>query len=231
MRIFAIGDLHLEGNENKKMDVFGDNWANHKEKIQTDWLLNVQEDDLVLIPGDISWAMHFEDALIDLDFIGSLPGQKVLLRGNHDYWWPGIQRLRENLPDNTFALQNDALKFGDIVLCGTRLWNLQNTTKDDKKIFDRELIRLELSLQQAKKIGGTIVVMTHFPPLIEDMMDNEVTALLSAYNASYVFYGHLHGQAHKNAFTGVYNGIQYTCVSCDRLNFKMFLSDIVVHDI
>lgn len=136
MRVFAIGDLHLPGGEDKPMNVFGDRWDEHFEKISADWKARVGEEDVVLIPGDISWAMQLEHAADDLQAIGSLPGIKILLRGNHDYWWSTITRVRELLPPKMYALQNDAIRIGDYVFCGSRGWTGEETT-DDKKIYAR----------------------------------------------------------------------------------------------
>ena len=223
MRIFTIGDLHLSGGDDKPMDVFGSHWENHFERIKADWTSRIQPNDLVLIPGDISWAMAFENALPDLFAIGRLPGKKVLLRGNHDYWWPGIGQLRSALPQGMYALQNDALRFEDVTVCGSRLWLLPalHTAKDDKKIYDRELIRLRLSLESAQKLGGRMIVMTHYPPASEEGTANEVTRLIAEFGVQSVVYAHLHGPACKKAFCGTIDGIPYHCVSCDFLNFKV----------
>lgn len=224
MNIFAIGDLHLPGGDNKPMDVFGAHWEGHFCRIAKDWQQKVGQEDLVLIPGDISWAMQLEPALEDLRMIGALPGKKVILRGNHDYWWCGINRLREVLPENMYAVQNDALRFGDTVVCGTRLWTLpQNGGPEDEKIYNRELIRLELSLESAKKLGGSrLVVMTHYPPLAEGGAETKASCLLNQYGVQDVVYGHLHGASLRGAVNGLYDGVRYHCVSCDGLKFRMY---------
>lgn len=224
MKIFAIGDLHLQGGDDKPMEVFGPQWAGHFERISQDWRARVEADDLVLIPGDISWAMQLDAALPDLHAIGELPGRKVLLRGNHDYWWSGISRLRDALPDAMYALQNDALSFSGVTLCGTRGWTLPGpqSLPDDVKIYERELMRLEMSLDRAKKIGGRLVAMTHFPPVLEDGTPTRFSAILSAYGVSDTVYGHLHGAANRNAFCGTLDGTRYHCVSCDRLDFSLY---------
>lgn len=224
MNIFAIGDLHLPGGDNKPMDVFGAHWEGHFSHIAEDWQSKVGQEDLVLIPGDISWAMQLEPALDDLRMIGALPGQKVILRGNHDYWWCGINRLREVLPEKMFAVQNDAIRFGDVVVCGTRLWTLpQNGNAEDEKIYNRELIRLELSLSSAKKLGGErCVVMTHYPPLADGGGETKASQMMSQFGVDDVVYGHLHGASLRGAVTGVYGGVRYHCVSCDGLKFKVY---------
>ena len=155
-RIFAIADLHLPGEKDKSMDIFGPHWEGHFEKIKADWALKVDDEDIVLIPGDISWAMTLEGALEDLFSIGELPGYKVLLRGNHDYWWSSISKLRSVLPDKMYAVQNDALLIGDYVICGSRGWAITEgeTAEADKKIYERELMRMEMSLNRACAISG-----------------------------------------------------------------------------
>lgn len=223
MRIFAIADLHLEGGADKPMNIFGEQWEGHFTKISRDWQERVTEDDLVLIPGDISWAMQLEQALPDLRSIAALPGRKILLRGNHDYWWSGIGRLRAVLPEKMYALQNDALCFGQFTVAGSRGWLLPGlgTTADDARIYERELGRLKLSLDQAKQRGGTLVVMTHYPPLSDPAGPTEVTKMIEEARTAVCVYGHLHGAAGRNAFQGLHNGTRYACVSCDQLGFRL----------
>ncbi len=224
MRVFAIGDLHLDGGEDKPMNIFGDQWEGHFEKISEDWLKRVGQDDLVLIPGDISWAMQLENAIPDLQRIAALPGSKVLLRGNHDYWWPGIGRLRSVLPEGMYAVQNDALHIGGITVAGTRGWMLpgMGLSADDERIYRRELMRLGLSLDHAARLGGTLVVMTHYPPLAESGDPTEVTRMIDEAGASWCVYGHLHGPSCRTSFHGMLNGTSYACVSCDQLDFSLF---------
>ena len=234
MEIYAIGDLHLPGGADKPMNVFGAHWEGHFEKISRDWREKVRPEDLVLIPGDISWAMQAGEAKEDLLRIGALPGKKVLLRGNHDYWWCGISRLREMLPDGMYAVQNDALLFGDIAVCGTRGWTLpgSGSPQEDEKIYSRELLRMEMSLDRAVKLGGKrLVVMCHYPPLGEGGAQTPLSQLLDRYPIDDVVYGHLHGPALKGAVTGQIGGIRYHCVSCDGLNFQLYrLPDSPVED-
>ncbi len=149
MSIFAIGDLHLPGGDDKPMQVFGAHWEGHWDRIRADWRARVQPEDTVLIPGDISWAMQIENAMDDLRAIAELPGRKILLRGNHDYWWCGISRLRELLPTGMYALQNDAMRLEDTAYCGTRGWTLPAGAgaAEDEKIYRRELLRMEMSLE------------------------------------------------------------------------------------
>lgn len=224
MDIYAIGDLHLPGGDNKPMEVFGSHWEGHFSRISEDWLARVKADDVVLIPGDISWAMQTQDALPDLAAIGALPGRKILLRGNHDYWWCGISRLRELLPAGSYALQNDAMKLEDIVFCGTRGWTLPTPGQaEDEKIYARELMRMEMSLEKGRKLGGKrLVVLCHYPPLGEGGTATRLSSLLEKYQVDDVVYGHLHGASLRGAVTGEYGGVRYHCVSCDGLHFRLY---------
>ncbi len=224
MKIFAIGDLHLPGGDDKPMNVFGAHWDGHFEKIGRDWSARVGQEDIVLIPGDISWAMQLADALPDLEAIHALPGRKVLLRGNHDYWWPGIMRLRDALPKGMYAVQNDALSLDGVTLSGSRGWLLPNvqTTAEDKKVYERELIRLRLSLERAQRLGGRQISMMHYPPVPEDGSDTAFSRLFEEFAVRDVVYGHLHGAANRSAFCGEKNGTRYHCVSCDRLGFALY---------
>ena len=225
MAVFAIGDLHLPGGDNKPMDVFGAHWEGHFQRIQADWRGKVGEEDIVLIPGDISWAMQIKDALPDLQAIGGLPGKKVLLRGNHDYWWCGITKLREMLPSGMYAVQNDALQLGGVTICGTRGWTLPSAggPPEDEKIYARELQRMEMSLERARALGGErLIVMCHYPPLGEGGAATRLSRLLEAYRPDDVVYGHLHGLSLRGAVTGVVGDIRYHCVSCDGLGFRVY---------
>ena len=231
MKVFAIGDLHLEGGDDKPMSVFGSQWEGHFDKIRADWRNRVGPDDLVLIPGDISWAMQLEHALPDLMMIAELPGRKVLLRGNHDYWWPGISRLRAALPEGMYAIQNDALRIGEFTIAGSRGWILPGpgVSAEDERIYQRELTRLDLSLSQVRRLGGILLVMVHFPPVSENGAATEVSKMISEAGAQFCVYGHLHGASGKTAFNGYLNGTEYMCVSCDQLNFTLY--EIPVGDI
>lgn len=227
-KIFAIGDLHLPGGDKKPMDIFGEHWRNHFERISEDWWARVRETDIVLIPGDISWAMYLEDAVEDLKRIAELPGTILILRGNHDYWWNSLTQLRCNLPPNMFAVQNDAMCIDDVVFAGTRGWVIPTELKDgDKntKIYKREIQRLELSLSAAKKLseGRTIISMMHYPPIGKEWLRSGTgfTDLMTSYGVKCCVYGHLHGACIPNAFSGMYRGVCYELVSCDALGFRL----------
>lgn len=227
MRVFSISDLHLSINSNKPMDIFGPVWENYLSDIEQSWQNNVQDDDIVLIPGDISWAMRFEDALPDLEYISKWKGHKVILRGNHDYWWKGISALREQLPPKMYALQNDAIRLGNIVICGSRGWVVPETTHktpDDERIYNREAIRLELSLKHAttlKQDGDTVICITHFPPFNSRYADSDYTRLMEKYGVNYAVFGHLHSYDKKQKLTLEKNGIKYFLTSCDLVNNQL----------
>lgn len=226
MRVFAIGDLHLSFGAEKPMDVFGDAWHDHTARLDAAWRETVRADDLVLIPGDISWAIRLQDAAADLAFIGDLPGQKLLLRGNHDYWWSSLTQVRRALPPSVRALQNDALTVSGFSVGGTRGWMLpaQDGAQDeeDARLYRRELLRLSLSLSRMEA-GKRRIAMLHFPPLDLQRMDTEVTALLEQYGVEIAVYAHLHGRAHRGAFNGVHNGIRYVLAAADHLQFRPLL--------
>lgn len=226
MRIYAIGDLHLPGHAQKPMNVFGSQWDRHFELITQNWRERLDDDDVALIPGDISWAMHLDDALDDLNAIARLPGRKILLRGNHDYWWSSAAKVRAVLPPGMHLIQNDALRLENQVFCGSRGWTLptpqQALTPEDEKILARECLRLRLSLQAAMRLmdGQTqLNVMTHYPPLLSDGADTPLTEVLREYPVCRVVYGHLHGAGIKGAFQGEREGISYHLTSCDALGF------------
>ena len=226
MSIYAIGDLHLPGNAQKPMNVFGSHWDRHFDIISERWRETISDGDVVLIPGDISWAMQLKDAVGDLEAIARLPGRKVLLRGNHDYWWSALGKVRAALPAGMYAIQNDALLLEETVFCGTRGWVLptpqQPLDEQDEKILARECLRLRLSLEHAMRLAGggrDIFVMTHYPPLLSDGAATAFTEVLEAYPVRQVVYGHLHGAGIKSAFQGRRAGIEYGLVSCDALGF------------
>ena len=223
-RIYAIADLHMSFSvPNKAMDVFGEQWANHTNRLQSAWKEIVSEDDLVLVPGDISWAMYLSDAAADLAFLGELPGKKLLLRGNHDFWWSSVTQVRRMLPAGVYALQNDTFRFHDVEIAGTRGWTVPESSgfkeSDDRKLFEREKQRLLLSLNRLSP--DTIhLVMFHYPPFSEAGNPSEFVSLLKPYSIKAAVYGHLHGKkAHSSAFTGLYDDTYYYFTAADALNF------------
>lgn len=223
MGVYAISDIHLSGANPKPMDIFGTNWQNHWDKIKSDWLKNVGCDDTVLIPGDISWALTLNEAMIDITEISKLPGRKVLSRGNHDYWWASLAKMKKAFPDNIEIVQNNAVDIGDWYVCGTRGWMLpgdERFTDEDMKIYKRELVRLELSLSCTSDIKP-VIAMLHYPPFYDNGHLSEFINVLKKYNVKYCIFGHLHGDSLKRVTEGEYYGIRFMMVSCDYLDFKV----------
>ena len=229
MKIYAISDLHLTGGTDKPMDIFGVSWIGHWDKIRSDWKEKVEDDDVVLIAGDISWGMSLEQAMTDLNEISALRGKKIIIRGNHDYWWSTYKKLCALNLNGIYFLQNNAVVVGDAVFCGTRGWSVpekEEQSDEDKKIFDREIIRLGMSLSEAKKIadGREIIGMIHYPPFNSRFEKSEFTKLFSEAGIKKVVYGHLHGQ-HARYKDGpvVIDGVRYYLTSCDYLDNKLML--------
>ncbi len=229
MKVFAISDLHLSINNEKPMDIFGPVWEGYLDKIFAEWKNRVKEEDVVLLAGDLSWAMKMEDVESDIDVLSSLPGKKIIIKGNHDYWWKSISALRNILPVGFYAIQNDALRFDGVVICGTRGWkgvekNIE-LSSEDQKIFDREVIRLELTLQSAKKLlqeGDKLICMMHYPPVSFARDDSAFSKLLEEYKVDKVVFGHLHG--YKNIETHfIKNEIEYFLTSCDEVDNSLTL--------
>ena len=224
-RIFAIGDLHLSLSvENKSMDVFGPGWTNHVNRLREGWQDTVAEGDLVLVPGDISWGLRLEEAAADLDFIHGLKGTKMLLRGNHDYWWTGYGKVQSVLPPSIRAVQNNALVWNDVVVGGTRGWNTPTgvdfSESKDRKIFEREKLRQELSLRAMDAQAGRLrVFMLHYPPFNEKGAPTEFASLLAGRGMDHCVYGHLHGRSCLGGFEGRYEGTEYHLTSADHLRF------------
>lgn len=241
--IWALADLHLSfGVPNKEMDVFGPQWIGYTDKIQHHWRSLISPDDLVLIPGDISWAMHPDEAKADLDWIHALPGTKVILRGNHDYWWTSLSKVEKVLPDSIHLLQNNAFHWKGFSIAGSRLWDtpeysfgefidfkknprekpLTETEKDPEeaeRIFQRELGRLELSLKCLAKDAKLKIAMTHYPPISADLKDSRASAMLERYKIHACVFGHLHNVKKSIPLFGNKNGIQYALTACDYLDF------------
>lgn len=211
------------------MDIFGPVWEGYLDKIFNQWREKVSDEDIVLMAGDFSWAMKLEEVVPDLELLKDLPGKKVLIRGNHDYWWKSISSLRAILPENFYAIQNDAIRFEGLVICGTRGWKGVEKnivlSSEDQKIFDREVLRLEMTLQTAiklKKEGDKVVCMMHYPPVGFARDDSAFSALIEKYNVDYVVYGHLHG--YKNIVSNfVKNEIPYFLTSCDEVDNNLNL--------
>ena len=243
MKIWGISDLHLSFSTNKPMDIFGEHWKNHADIMAKNWDAKVEQDDIVLCPGDLSWAMRLDEAKPDLDWIGERKGQKILGKGNHDFWWSAISKVRAALPESCRALQNDAVDLGDVILAGSRCWVAPggyDYKPADEKIYLREIERLKLSLNAAKKlqkesvdkncIKKNIIAMIHYPPFVKDneeesgFRSTEISDLLEEFGVIKCVYGHLHGKyAHDTAFTGTRSGIEYGLIACDYINFNPVL--------
>ena len=251
MKIFAIGDLHLSHAGEKPMDIFGPHWKDHHLQIAANWKEKVTEKDLVLIPGDLSWAMHLQEAKADLEWIDQLPGRKILLKGNHDYWWSSITQLRNLLKGSSlFPIQYDAATFGQVTIGGTRLWTTpdagivypdplkesQGSDADavlikgqEEKVFKRELGRLEASLSALSSEAVLRIAMTHFPPTNESGKDTILTQILEKHNIDICVFGHLHSLNLPEGMTWDYvkNSVRYVLVSCDAIDFvPYFLQEI-----
>lgn len=239
MRIFAIADLHLSFNKDvtlygidaekdqyKPMDVFC-GWERHFDKIRDNWLQSVSENDTVLIPGDISWAMKLEQAVHDFRWIHQLPGRKVMSPGNHCYYVTTKKKIRSVLPESMEWIDGDYTLVGDYVVVATRGWILpQDADWDetyDRKIHDRQVGRLNLALESARKDHPErpVIAMLHYPPLTTYAMDSDFFRVLKQYDVELCLYGHLHGNAHRTAINGEVDGIELRLVSCDYLNFNL----------
>lgn len=226
MKIFAIADLHLSGTPPAKpMSIFGAHWEGHWEKLKANWLEQVTDDDVVLIAGDISWAMKLPDALVDLHAIAKLPGRKIIIRGNHDYWWQTVSKLTKATHGKLEFLNNSFAPVGEWAVCGSRGWACPEDPlfkAKDRPIFERELLRVEASLQAAREASFTrIILMLHFPPFYDRQSHTGFAQLIAKYQAEICIYGHLHSDSIKNAATGVINGAAYHLVSCDALEFQL----------
>lgn len=233
MRVFAISDLHLALAEDKPMDIFGSGWENYMQRIRENWQQTIKQDDLVLLPGDISWATYLDNAGPDFRFIEDLPGKKIISKGNHDYWWTTHSKLtkflnRENLASITF-LQNNAFFFEDLAIVGTRGWKSPEDdgfTAEDQKIYLRELERLKLSLKQTEGFDGKRIAMLHYPPYTAKDRPNGFAEILESFRVEICIYGHLHGKKCQNAVEGFMGGVNYRLVSSDHLAFMpLFLGE------
>jgi uncharacterized protein len=255
MTIWALSDLHLAFSvPDKDMKAFGPSWENYAEKMGENWRRLVHQDDLVLIPGDISWAMRLEEALVDLKWIDALPGTKVMVKGNHDYWWGTVSKMRKAMPSSIHLIQNDVFNWNDVTIGGTRLWDSdeysfntyiqfqenplakpsapfskEEAEREREKIFSREKERLKLSLTQLRKDAPLKIVLTHYPPIGADLKPSQVSSILEAYGVNICVFGHLHNLKKPEPFLplfGTARGVEYIFASCDYLDF----TPLRVHD-
>lgn len=225
MALYAIGDLHLCLGAPKPMDIFGGNWVGYMDKLQTG-LSVIQPEDTTVLLGDLSWALDITNATADFDWINKIPGRKIILKGNHDYWWSTASKFYSFCQNNDYRdlwiLNNNHYTYEDIAICGTRGWFFEEdrSGEHDEKIFKRELMRLETSLQSAENLRK--IVFLHYPPLYKGYICKEIVELLHRYDVQRCFYGHLHGPSHNLAIEGLWNSIEYKLVSADRLNFAPY---------
>lgn len=224
MALFAIADLHLPLGVNKPMDIFGKKWENYVERLEINWQETVKPEDTVVIAGDFSWATYLEESKADFYFLNRLNGRKIMLKGNHDYWWTTMSKLKkftaENGYENIDFLQNNSFEYKNISICGTRLWLTpqQGQSDEDKKIYTREIQRLALSVNAAK-YPDNIIVFTHYPPILKDYRTNDASAFFAEHGISRCIFGHIHSSGIKNVLEGNVGGVDYSLVSCDYRKF------------
>ena len=226
MALYAIGDLHLCLGAPKPMDIFGGAWVGYMDKLR-DGLSVITPEDTTVLLGDLSWALDLESAAADFRWINEIPGRKIILKGNHDYWWSTAAKFnkfsQENSFPDQFILNNNFYEYGDFAICGTRGWfyEEQRSGEHDEKVFKRELMRLEASLRAAGDRHK--IVFLHYPPKYKGYECQEIIDLMKCYEVRQCFYGHLHGASHGLAMEGQWNGIEYHLVSADKLGFRPFM--------
>ena len=226
MALYAIGDLHLCLGAPKPMDVFGGTWVGYMEKLR-EGLSVIKPEDTTVLLGDLSWALDLQSAGADFAWINEIPGRKIILKGNHDYWWSTAAKFYKFCQDNGFSnqwiLNNNHYTYDGYAICGTRGWFYEEsrTGEHDEKVFKRELIRLEASLKSAGDLPK--IVFLHYPPKYKGYECQEITDILKHYGVRQCLYGHLHGASHSLAMEGQWDGIEYHLVSADRLGFRPFM--------
>ena len=225
MALYTIGDLHLSLGGSKPMDIFGDKWANHVERLRESFS-HLTADDVTVLAGDLSWGISLEESLPDFQFIDALPGRKIILKGNHDYWWSTQAKFTKFCLEHGFEdlnlLNNNCYFYEDIAICGTRGWFFEEerSGQHDEKVFRRELIRLEASLKAAGQTQK--LVFLHYPPRYKGYTCREILDLLEKYQVRQCFYGHLHGGSHKLAMEGLWDGVEYRLLSADYIGFQPY---------
>ena len=223
MSLFAIADLHLSLSVNKPMDIFGERWSNHVEKLTKNWNETVSESDIVVIPGDISWAINFDEAKADFEYINKLNGTKIISKGNHDYWWSTLSKLNSFLAENNFDtikfLHNNHYAYEKYGICGTRGWINETSVPADAKVLAREAQRLEVSIKSALSENLEPIVFLHYPPVFGNESNYDILDVMYKYNVKKCYYGHLHGNAHKYAICGESEGINFNLISADFVQF------------
>lgn len=240
MRIWAIADLHLAfSTPDKSMDLINPRWKDYAERIAKNWKERISPEDLVLIPGDISWAMRLEEALTDLEWIDKLPGKKIILKGNHDYWWSSTGKMSKVMPPSIQFIHNNTITMDGVTIGGTRLWDSEEYSfgsyidfepnpkarvktidvEEENKIFARELIRLEASLSQLDPNAALRIALTHYPPISADLKPSLASAILEKHKVHYCIFGHLHNLKKNMNMFGKKGDITYLLTSCDYLDF------------
>ncbi len=230
MAIYTIGDLHLSFSCNKPMDFFK-GWENYTERLKENWCKLVSKEDTVILPGDFSWATLLEEAKEDFKFVDSLPGKKILLRGNHDFWWNSLKKTTDFWEENGIKtlslLQNNSILVEDIAICGTRGWFFEDAKDYSEKVDKREALRLRMSLDDAVKKGyEKKIVFLHFPPIFGDKISGSLIDVMNEYGVKKCYYGHLHGSGAYLGFNGNTCGIDFKLVSADFLHFSPILVEI-----
>lgn len=232
MSIYSISDLHLSFGTDKPMSVFGEKWTGYEEKLRKNWEAVIRPSDIVVLPGDFSWGMHLSETIQDFSFLETLPGIKILSKGNHDYWWETANKLNGFVKENGFEsvrfLHNNTHFVGKIAICGTKGWSMNAEGPDDARLYHREMMRLELSLDQAMQEGAEeILLFLHYPPFLKTAPEHPAYfELIARYPVTTCAYGHLHGPGGQHAYKGDKNGVLYLPVSCDLVDFSPVLIKI-----
>ncbi len=223
MSLYAIGDLHLSLSVNKPMDIFG-GWDNYVEKLKENWQNTIKPDDTVVLVGDTSWAMNFDQATEDFRFVHNLNGHKIVLKGNHDYWWATRSKMEKFLYDNGFdsieILHNNHVKYDKYGICGTRGWINDNSEPADAKVLAREAARLRTSIKSSVDAGLEPIVFIHYPPIYGIECNYEILEVLYEFNIKNCYYGHIHGKGAAYAINGERDGVKYELISSDFLQFQ-----------
>ncbi len=225
MALYAIGDLHLSLNSQKPMDVFGGAWTGYMDKLKAGFSV-IKPDDTTVLMGDLSWALDLEGARDDFAWINEIPGRKIILKGNHDYWWSTATKFQTFCVENEFEqmhiLNNNHFEYDGFAICGSRGWFFEEerSSDHDEKVFKRELIRLETSLKSAGDLPK--LVFLHYPPRYKGYICDEMLEILDRYQVRQCYYGHLHGASHGLAMEGLWDGIEFRLLSADRLNFQPY---------
>lgn len=223
MSLFAIGDLHLSlGVPSKPMDIFG-GWKNYQQLIEENWLANISADDTVVLAGDLSWGMSLEQSDADFAFVHRMPGRKIILKGNHDYWWNSLRKMQnffdEKGYDSLNILHNNHIAYGEYGICGTRGWVSMSGEPADAKVLAREVQRLEVSIKSALDESLCPLVFLHYPPIYGNSCNYDLLEILHKYKIQNCYYGHVHGKGHNHAFQGMYEETKMEMISSDYLHF------------